>query len=238
MRLFTIVAVAVLLRGQISANAPAPLSQVLPEGLQIQDPLAVGYCNLGEPLDELLAPLEIAFGFENHQDCWLSRHPAQRKDRMPLVHQRLPVGGLTVSAALDEVTKSLGFSWKQIGPVVVVRPPDAWSSPTNVLNHSIKALDVSGRLIDDVLPQLFLATEPAVFEPVTRLTPVPDRLNTRTRMRFKGGTLLHALNQLIVEQGRIAWEVARSGVGHSTVLLYGLDEPFTATMTPIRSPKP
>ena len=194
--------------------------------------MAVGHCNIGEPLDELLAPLEIPFGFENHQDCWLNWYPVQRKDRMPLVHQRLSIGGLTVSAALDEVTKSLGLTWKQIGPVVVVRPPGAWSSRTNVLNQDVKALDVSGRLVDDVLPQIFRATEPPVFEPVTRLKPVPDGLNMHTRVRFKGGTLLEALNQLIVEQGRIAWEVGRSGVGHSTVMLYRLDELFTFAWGP------
>ena len=235
MRIFAVVAVTLLLRVQISANPQTLLNQVLPEGLQIQDPMAVGHCNIGEPLDELLAPLEIPFGFENHQDCWLSRHPVQRKDRMPLVHQRLSIGGLTVSAALDEVTKSLGLTWKQIGPVVVVRPPGAWSSPTNVLNQDVKVLDVSGRLVDDVLPQIFRGTEPPVFEPVTRLKPVPDGLNMHTRLRFRGGTLLEALNQLIVEQGRIAWEVGRSGVDHSTVLLYRLDALFTYALTPVKS---
>jgi hypothetical protein len=235
MRIFAVAAITLLLGGRTSANAQAPLNQVLPEGLQIQDPTAVGHCNLGEPLDELLAPLEIPFGFENHQDCWLSRHPVQRKDRMPLVHQRLPVGGLTVSAALDEVTKSLGFTWKQVGPVVVVRPSEAWLSPTNVLNQDVKALDVSGRLIDDVLLQIFRAAEPPIFKPFTRLKPVPDGLNMHTRVRFKGGTLLDALNQLIVERGRIAWEVGRSGVNTSTVLLYRLDELFTFALTPVNS---
>ena len=71
-----------------------------------------------------------------------------------------------------------------------------------------------------------------MFESVTRLKPVPDGLNMHTRLRFTGGTLLEALNQLIVEQGRIAWEVGRSGVGHSTVMLYRLDELFTFALTP------
>lgn len=95
---------------------------------------------------------------------------------------------------------------------------------------------MSGRLVDDVLPQIFRATEPPIFTPVTRLRPVPDRLNMHARVRFSGGTLLDALNQLIVEQGRMAWEVGRSGVGHSTVLLYRLDELFTSATTPLKSP--
>ena len=235
MRIFTIVAVGLLLRSQISANAQSPFDQVLPDGLQIQDPTAVGRCNVGEPLDELLAPLEIPFGFENHQDCWLGRYPVQRKDRMPLVHQRLSVGGLTVSAALDDVTKPLGFTWKQMGRVVVVRPPDAWSSPTNVLNQRVNTLDVSGRLVDDVLPQIFRETEPPVFKPHSRLTPVPDTLNMHTRVRFKGGTLLTALNQVIVEHRALAWAVGRSGVSTSTVLLYRLDQLFTYVTTPVES---
>ena len=56
-----------------------------------------------------------------------------------------------------------------------------------------------------------------------------------TQVRFKGGTLLDALNQVIVEQGRIAWEIGRSGVDHSTVLLYRLDELFTFASTPVIS---
>jgi hypothetical protein len=117
-----------------------------------------------------------------------------------------------VREALNQLMLAMPqFAWRELDGVVVVRPTVAWESRDDLLDHPVGAFTVNDAPADLVLHSVLQAATPSLFkehDDVPRHGQLVDRTLT---VRFHGGTLLEALNEVVRAHGSAEWQIGFPG---------------------------
>jgi hypothetical protein len=191
----------------LRAQQPSPVDARIPTAFRLDDPRALHLCDGGVALNELARVAHILIGFENTPDCI----PSGRAG-WPGQNAVVFDSGTSAREALDQLMPAMPqFAWKDVDGVIVVRPTVAWENPDDLLNHPVRAFTVNDALADLVLHTVLQEAVPSLFkehEDVPQHGQLADRTLT---VRFHGGTLLEALNEVVRAHGIAEWQVGFPG---------------------------
>jgi hypothetical protein len=194
----------------VRAQQPAAVDTPIPTAFPLDDPRALHRCDGGVALNELARVAHILIGFENTPDCI----PSSRAGWAGYSGQNVLVfpSGTSAREALNQLMLAMPqFAWKDVDGVVVVRPTVAWENPDDLLNHPVGAFTVTDVPADRVLHSVLQEAMPSLFkehEDVPHHGVMADRMLT---VRFHGGTLLEALNEVVRAHGSAEWQIGFPG---------------------------
>jgi hypothetical protein len=107
---------------------------------------------------------------------------------------------MTVAEWLEKAQAAdASYEWRNMDGVIVWRTPAQWRDPDDVLNRSIGAIELTDVTVDEALTAVCMP--PRSFP---RQKPLPS---ARFSLRFRGGTLLEAINAVVRAYGDFTWFV-------------------------------
>jgi hypothetical protein len=160
----------------------------------------------------------LQIGFENRRECDPGRIVANSS------HYDVVFENLTPSQTLNKLLELRpGFDWRVIDGVAVVRPSERWVAMDSVLDRKASSFEASETDVHRLL-HLALAATPQVsalaHEERETQSFQPNGVGLM-HVRFPGGTLLQALNEITRPFGG-TWEVGyTTGVAH--IVLRSID---------------
>ena len=191
----------VALQGQSTLDDPVPAFQV---------PRILPSCGIHIALHQFPRGTRLLLGVEYSNECgeayskldaWreLGRRYEEAAGRDPV---RLE--GLTVREALNDlVTRAPGYEWRELNGVAVVRPVAAWGDKADVLNLPIRPYSAAEAYLAVAVSSMLQTPAPNGF-PIGRYGPASRPFG----FSFPGGTLLEALNSIVLANRGAAWEVS------------------------------
>lgn len=207
----------------LKAEHPLKLDAPIRGEFRITNPRLLRPCDSGAVVAQIGHTLNVAVGFENTPDCWLTLrgYPGSNADGSE------DLRGMSPRQAFDYLMTFMpAFSWRAMDGAIVVRPKTAWNDPRNVLNLPTAAFETTNQRLDDVVHTLLEAVTPKAFVPHEDL-PKPERpIDRRVTVVFRGGTMLEAVNAVARARTDVYWQLAYSSVpGQATIEFGTLDVP-------------
>jgi hypothetical protein len=133
-------------------------------------------------------------GFEGHRGA---------VNRRPSAFRRLPIEGMTVGDALQNlIAGDPRYAWHEHNGVVVVRPVSAWSDKDNPLNQPTGHIDWSEISTEEALKRIFNIV---YGYPPSSLAPMSARPDRTVSIRIESGTVIDLLNALVQADGEMTW---------------------------------
>ncbi|MEZ5291141.1 MAG: hypothetical protein R2745_08670 [Vicinamibacterales bacterium] len=223
--------VGVLPAGQAS-SIDVPVGELRVHGLDAAD------CDIWRTVEHVARFSGVRVGFEHARNC------APDGRSRSAAGQVLTMDGWTPRQAFDYVVQQRpAFSWRLVEDVVVIRPDTAWSEPGNVLDRPVAPFDLRHEPPHLALHALLAAARPSLYldhadARTSYASPAPLRapavsIDTPIDVRFRGGTLLQALNAVAKPSGA-TWELGYWGKPH--VALYAPDYDGGMTGLSMRAP--
>jgi len=224
---FLVVTLATTLVAQNLTTLDDPIR----EEVQIDNPRFLHPCAGAMAVDQIARAAHLLFGFENTEDC----APGPRSLKAGADSE--PIAGMSARLALDRwIASKPMYSWKPLNGVVVLRPTTAWANSNNLLNQTVRPFEATNANVDDILHAVLKATTPSLFLPhedVPRRGPLVSHAMT---VVFAGGTMLDALNAVVLAHGGAEWEIGYTG-NRAQIVVSTVAFPKDAVMAPAALPQ-
>ena len=183
-----------------SAGAQTPLRKVKVPRLLIPEQLSA--CAALQVIGRLETTLDRPISLEvspQETSCWSQRsdHPS------PFASAEL----MSVGDLLDRLLASdRRYRWQDMDGVVVVRPIAAWADSDHFLHRRVAAFTVVDGHLANALAAISASLQPWAFgNPDFLLMATPTLPPIQTR--FRGGTMLDALNAIVASRDDLGWNV-------------------------------
>jgi hypothetical protein len=218
----------------IETEQPLKLDVPVATQLQITDPRLLRPCDLGLVVPQVGRGLNAPVGFENGRDCWLTLQGKPGPNR----EHTEDLSGMSPRQALDHLIEFMpAFSWKEFDGVIAVRPRSAWSDPRNVLNLPTAPFEARNARLDDALHTMLDCVRPRASVPHEDI-PRPERAIDRpVTVRFRGGTLLEAVNEIARARTGVYWQLAYDSLPGRATIEFGTFDSDGIIMAPVAFPQ-
>jgi hypothetical protein len=176
------------------------------EEVRVDNPRLLHPCASGIAVDQIARAAHVMVGFQNTRDC----APGPRSLKGGPNGENLM--GMSARQAFDWWTASMPmYSWKRLNGVVVLRPTTAWEDPDDLLNQTVQPFQATNEYVDEILHVALRATTPSLFVPHVDVPRRGELSNRALSVVFSGGTMLDALNTIVLTHGAAEWEVGYTG---------------------------
>jgi len=128
------------------------------------------------------------------------------------VDDRTPLLGLTIGRALNAlVAADPRYAWREQDGVLIIRPVEAWSDPTNFLHESVGPIDERRRRAIDIVKGLYdqkgLRLIWSAGGVIGNPTQIKSDLDLPISVTLPPSTILDVLNAIAKSHGQLGWMV-------------------------------
>lgn len=182
---------ASLLLASISTVASTAQSSLV--AFRVTDPRRSD-CALWTAVEQLARQARLRIGFESTRGCAPGAKSLAAGDTSVTVDAGSPI------EALDRLLQlAPEFAWRSIDGIVVVRPNDAWKDPADPLNQSLRRFSATNTNPHFAVHAALESATPSLL--MEHIDVNDNRMglpsSNNVSVEFEGGTLLHALNEIV-----------------------------------------
>lgn len=207
------------------------LDDPIREDVRIDNPRFLPPCAGGMAVDQIARAAHVLVGFENTEDC----APGPRSLKAGAGSES--ISGMSARLAFDRwIVSRPMYSWKPLNGMVVFRPTTAWANADNVLNQTVQPFRVTNEHVDDILHTALRAATPSLFIPHEDVPRRSTLASHSMTVAFAGGTLLDALNAIVLAHGGAEWEVGYTG-NRAHIVVSTVGFPKDSVMAPTALPQ-